>query len=101
MAPQDLRDTSGAGDTHGAEGQRPHHPVLLPGVHLVEVLVRHEDGPVPALTKAVDLWGQGQMRGHVTGVTKQQWPGRTPSFSSPSPCGRGRRRGQSQNAPCP
>lgn len=70
-------DTGGAGDTHGAEGQRPHHPVLLPGVQLVDVLVRHEDGPVPALTEAVDLQGQGQVKGHTRGVTQMWWPGRT------------------------
>lgn len=48
----------GAGDTHGAEGQRPHHPVLLPGLQLVEVLVGDEDGAVAALVEAVDLRGR-------------------------------------------
>ena len=73
-------DTGGAGDTHGAEGQRPHHPVLVPGVQLVEVLVRHEDGPVPALTEAVDLRGQGQ-RGDTPGGDTD-----AVAWQDPSPC---------------
>lgn len=70
-------DMGGVGDTHGAEGQRPHHPVLPPRVQLVEVLVRHQDSPVPALPKAVDLRRQGWVRGHTREVTQRRWPGRT------------------------